>query len=352
MNHFKSSAIVYTGSRKQTKEITQILRNNNISSDFYHAGLDIAVRNQKQEDWMRNQTRVMVATNAFGMGINKEDVRIVVHLNMPSSLEAYFQEAGRAGRDGKLAYAILLTNKRERIDMTQFILSQYPSVKEIKDCYQKIADYFHIAVNSSEGRSFEFNINDFCNKYLLNTFKTYNILKYLEKQEYIKLTDAIETPSKLNVLINNAELYRFQVANAHYDSFIKLLLRSYSGLFDNYITINESNLAKKFNTSSEKIISLLNKLEKLGVVHYLPKSNSPKLILTRNRVEASSLKVSAEILYERKELKKQKITAVSRYLENDLICRSQQLLNYFKEKRIYQCEKCDVCIESNQDETD
>ena len=329
--------------QKTDKEITTLLRNNNISSDFYHAGLDMDVRNQKQQRWMHNQTRVMVATNAFGMGIDKENVRILVHLNTPSSMEAYFQEAGRAGRDGNLAYAILLTNKRDRIDMTQFMLSQYPSVQEIKDCYQKIADYFHIAVDSAEGESFEFNINDFCDKYQLTTFNTYNILKYLEREEYIKLTDAVHTPSKLHLTIDNTELYRFQVANAHYDGFIKLLLRSYSGLFDNYVTINESTLAQRFNTSSEKIISLLEKLQKLEILNYLPKSNAPKLIFTKNRAEASSLQISAEILAERKELKRQKIAAVINYSENNFVCRTQQLLSYFGEERIYKCGKCDVC---------
>lgn len=348
LNHFKSSAIVYVGSRKQTKEITTLLRNNNISSDFYHAGLDMDVRNQKQQRWMHNQTRVMVATNAFGMGIDKENVRIVVHLNTPSSMEAYFQEAGRAGRDGNLAYAILLTNKSDRIDMTKFMLSQYPSVQEIKYCYQKIADYFHIAVDSAEGESFEFNINDFCDKYQLTAFKTYNTLKYLEREEYIKLTDAVHTPSKIHLTIDNAELYRFQVANAHYDGFIKLLLRSYSGLFDNYVTINEITLAQRFNTSSEKIISLLEKLQQLEILNYLPRSNAPKLIFTKNRAEASSLQISEEILAERKELKRQKIAAVINYSENNIVCRTQQLLSYFGEERIYKCGKCDVCVECNK----
>lgn len=347
LHHFKSSAIVYVGSRKKTKEITQLLRNNNISSDFYHAGLDMDVRNQKQQRWMNNQIRVMVATNAFGMGIDKENVRIVVHINTPSSLEAYFQEAGRAGRDSNLSYAILLTNKTDRIDMTQFILSQYPSVKEIKECYQKIADYFHVAVDSAEGESFEFNINNFCDKYEFNTFKTYNILKYLEREEYIKLTDAIHTASKLHFLVDNTELYRFQISNAHYDSFIKLLLRSYSGLFDNYVTINEIILAQRFNTSSEKIISLLVKLKQLEILNYLPRSNAPKLIFTKNRAEASSLQISEKILAERKEIKRKKISAVIKYSENNVVCRTQQLINYFGEEKSYKCEKCDVCVERN-----
>ena len=201
LNHFKSSAIVYVGSRKETKKITQLLRTHNISSDYYHAGLDMDIRNQKQEKWTHNEIRVMVATNAFGMGIDKENVRVVVHINTPTSLEAYFQEAGRAGRDGKLAYAILLTNKSDVIDLNRFVLSQFPSVQEIRDCYQKIADYFHIAVDTAEGESFEFDINDFCERYNLKTYKTYNILKYLEKEEFIKLTDSIHSPSKLHFIV-------------------------------------------------------------------------------------------------------------------------------------------------------
>ena len=348
LNHFKSSAIVYVGSRKETKEITQLLRTHNISSDYYHAGLDMDIRNQKQEKWTHNEIRVMVATNAFGMGIDKENVRVVVHINTPTSLEAYFQEAGRAGRDGTLAYAILLTNKSDRIDLSRFILSQFPTVQEIRDCYQKIADYFHIAVDTAEGESFEFDINDFCKRYNLKIYKTYNILKYLEKEEFIKLTDSIHSPSKLHFIVDNTELYRFQVANVHYDSFIKLLLRSYSGLFENYVTINEQTLSSRFNSPPTQVVDLLEKLQQLEILKYLPRTNAPKLIFTKNRAEASTIRISEEILEKRKELKKQKIESIIAYAENSTICRTQQLLEYFGEENNYKCGKCDVCVERNK----
>ena len=348
LNHFKSSAIVYVGSRKETKEITQLLRIHNISSDYYHAGLDMDIRNQKQEKWTHNEIRVMVATNAFGMGIDKDNVRIVVHLSTPTSLESYFQEAGRAGRDGTLAYAILLTNKSDRIDLSRFILSQFPTVQEIRDCYQKIADYFHIAVDTAEGESFEFDINDFCERYNLKIYKTYNILKYLEKEEFIKLTDSIHSPSKLHFIVDNTELYRFQVANVHYDSFIKLLLRSYSGLFENYVTINEQTLSSRFNSPPTKILELLEKLQQLEILKYLPRTNAPKLVFTKNRAEASTLRISEEILEKRKQLKKQKIESIIAYTENSTICRTQQLLEYFGEENNYKCGKCDVCVERNK----
>ena len=348
LNHFKSSAIVYVGSRKETKEITQLLRTHNISSDYYHAGLDMDIRNQKQEKWTHNEIRVMVATNAFGMGIDKENVRVVVHINTPTSLEAYFQEAGRAGRDGKLAYAILLTNKSDVIDLNRFVLSQFPSVQEIRDCYQKIADYFHIAVDTAEGESFEFDINDFCERYNLKTYKTYNILKYLEKEEFIKLTDSIHSPSKLHFIVDNTELYRFQVANVHYDSFIKLLLRSYSGLFENYVTINEQTLSSRFNSPSTQVVDLLEKLQQLEILKYLPRTNAPKLIFTKNRAEASTIRISEEILEKRKQLKKQKMESIIAYSENITICRTQQLLDYFGEENNYKCGKCDVCVERNK----
>ena len=348
LNHFKSSAIVYVGSRKETKEITQLLRTHNISSDYYHAGLDMDIRNQKQEKWTHNEIRVMVATNAFGMGIDKENVRVVVHINTPTSLEAYFQEAGRAGRDGKLAYAILLTNKSDVIDLNHFVLSQFPSVQEIRDCYQKIADYFHIAVDTAEGESFEFDINDFCERYNLKIYKTYNILKYLEKEEFIKLTDSIHSPSKLHFIVDNTELYRFQVANVHYDSFIKLLLRSYSGLFENYVTINEQTLSSRFNSPPTQVVDLLEKLQQLEILKYLPRTNAPKLIFTKNRAEASTIRISEEILEKRKQLKKQKMESIIAYSENITICRTQQLLDYFGEENNYKCGKCDVCVERNK----
>ncbi len=348
LNHFKSSAIVYVGSRKETKEITQLLRTHNISSDYYHAGLDMDIRNQKQEKWTHNEIRIMVATNAFGLGIDKENVRVVVHINTPTSLEAYFQEAGRAGRDGKLAYAILLTNKSDVIDLNRFVLSQFPSVQEIRDCYQKIADYFHIAVDTAEGESFEFEINDFCERYNLKTYKTYNILKYLEKEEFIKLTDSIHSPSKLHFIVDNTELYRFQVANVHYDSFIKLLLRSYSGLFENYVTINEQTLSSRFNSPPTQVVDLLEKLQQLEILKYLPRTNAPKLIFTKNRAEASTIRISEEILEKRKKLKKQKMESIIAYTENSTICRTQQLLEYFGEENNYKCGQCDVCVERNK----
>ncbi|MBC8265514.1 MAG: RecQ family ATP-dependent DNA helicase [Flavobacteriales bacterium] len=345
LNHFKSSAIVYVGNRKETKETAEFLRNNNISSDYYHGGLDMEVRNKKQEKWTQNQIRVMVATNAFGMGIDKANVRVVVHLTTPTSLEAYFQEAGRAGRDEKLAYAILLTNKSDVIDLNRFILSQFPSVKEVRNCYQKIADYFHIAVDTAEGESFEFDITNFCERYNLSTYKTYNILKYLEKEEFIKLTDSMHSPSKLHFIVNNSELYSFQVANVYYDSFIKLLLRSYSGLFENYIIINELTLSKRANISAEKVVLLLEKLQQLEILKYVPRTNTPKLIFIKNRAEASTLQISEEVLVKRKQLKKDKMESVIAFTENTFICRTQQLLEYFGEDSNYKCGKCDVCVE-------
>ena len=345
LNHFKSSAIVYVKSRKETKEIARFLRNNNISSDYYHAGLDMEIRNQKQERWSHNESRIMVATNAFGMGIDKANVRVVIHLSAPTSLESYFQEAGRAGRDGKLSYAILLSNKSNIINLNRFVLAQFPAVEEVRDCYQKIANYFHIAVDTAEGESFEFDINDFCDKYKLNTYKAYNILRFLEKEEYIKLTDSIHSPSRLHFIVDNSELYRFQVANAHYDSFIKLLLRSYSGLFENYAIINELTLSKRMGISLEKIISLLEKLQQLEILKYVPRTNSPKLIFTKNRADSSSIKISEELLEKRKKIKIDKMEAVIAYTQNLMECRTQQLLTYFGEEKNYKCGKCDVCIE-------
>ena len=348
LKHFLNSAIVYTNTRKETKDVTQFLRKNHISSDYYHGGLDISEREQKQEKWSKNQIRVMVATNAFGMGIDKENVRVVIHMSTPSSLETYFQEAGRAGRDNKLAYAIMLTKKSDIINLKYLVKSQFPSVEEIRDCYQNIANYYHIAINTSVGKSFEFDINNFCDRYKIQTYKTYYILKYLEKEEYIKLTDAFHSPSKIHFIIHNNELYSFQVANEHFDPLIKLILRSYSGIFENYVTINELTLSKRLNTNSSQIVSYLEKLQQLNILKYIPETNSPRIIFTKNRIDASSIHISKDSLEKRKQTKMRKINTVVDYINNTDDCRTKQLLKYFGEQSNYRCNKCDVCIERNK----
>jgi ATP-dependent DNA helicase RecQ len=345
LEHFKSSAIVYTKSRKETEAISMFLKDNKISSDYYHAGLEIKIRERKQELWYNGQIRVMVATNAFGMGINKENVRVVIHLNIPYSIESYFQQVGRAGRDGKLAYAILIKQKDEINNLKKFLLNKFPTEDEIRTCYQKIADNFHIAVDTGYGKSFNFEIISFCRRYNLELYKTYNIIKHLENEGLIRLTDYNYSRSKLHLIVDNQELYRFQVSNSYYDSFIKLLLRSYSGLYESYIKIDELKLASKFNCTLEKIIDILKRLHKLNIVDYIPENNSPRIIFTNNRCDSDNIIIPKNRLENKKELIIRKLDLVTKYIKNKETCRSIQLLEYFGEKNNIMCGKCDVCVE-------
>ena len=223
VDKIKSSVIIYVGSRKAAKEITNFLLNNNYSANYYHGGLAAKIRTERQESWTQNQTRIMVATNAFGMGIDKPDVKLVVHLELPSTIEAYFQEAGRAGRDGKQAYAFLLANKGDVKKQNDLLTLRYPSISEIKTVYQNLANYFQLAENELPEQAISFDMVIFTERYKMSNLKVYNMLKYLEKEEYIKLSEAIHSPSKLKIKVSNAELYKFQIANKYYDNFLKLL---------------------------------------------------------------------------------------------------------------------------------
>ena len=251
LNKINGSAIVYVKSRKDCEKISKTLVENNISANYYHAGLNIEQRNKRQENWKKSKSRVMVATNAFGMGIDKSDVRLVIHFHIPSTIESYFQETGRAGRDEKESFAVLLYNSTDEKYLRDFVELHFPSVKEIKECYQNLANHFQIAVNNGEEENFDFDLSDYSEKYKTNSLKTYNILRYLEKENYLKLENIYNNSSKIHLKIEHSELYKFQISNKYFDPYIKLLLRSYSGLFEDFVNINETLLAgrsKKMRT--------------------------------------------------------------------------------------------------------
>jgi len=341
INRVKGAGIVYVRTRRKTKEIANFLRKNNISADYYHAGLDYKVRDARQTAWTQNKCSVIVSTNAFGMGIDKLNVRFVVHLNLPDSLEAYFQEAGRAGRDEKKAYAVLLYNETDRIDIENRIENNFPSIEDIKKTYLALANHFQLAVGTGEGASFDFIIADFCDKYNLKILTVFNSIKFLEKEGYLATTEALFMPSSIHFTINKQELYEFQVANKSLDAFVKLLLRSYAGIFDDFVKINEEELSKKAGITKEEIIKSLNKLHN-------PQNNKPQIIFAQPRVDVKYLSISKQNYAERKKQTLERMNTVIRYAVSSNKCRSQVLLSYFGESNSYRCGICDVCIERNK----
>lgn len=351
----KGTGIVYVRNRKKTQEIAEYLVSSLKPSyqgekvaDFYHAGLDAQTRDGKQNDWINNKTRIIVCTNAFGMGIDKPDVRFVVHLEMPDSIEAYFQEAGRAGRDERKAFAILLYNASDPFDLQRSILMSYPSLEEIKQTYQALANFYQIATGAGLGITFDFNITKFCETYNLQVITVYNSLKFIAREGYISLTDAFYQSSQVKMELKKDELYKFQIENAQYDGFIKLMLRSYPGFFDNFIKINEYDIAQKANTKKENIVKRLEFLHQNKILTYIPQTDLPQLTFTQERVDAKDLTLKKENFEMLKSRAIERMEAIVDYAESDHWCRSQHLLAYFGETDTYRCDHCDVCLEENK----
>lgn len=344
----KGSSIVYCNSRRETKRVYQLLKEHSITAHFYHGGLDIKERELKQKQWQQNHVRVMVATNAFGMGIDKPNVRLVVHMQLPYSAEAYFQEAGRAGRDEKMAYAILLSNAFDAKQINEYAVQSFPSLKEIKKVYQHLADYLQLAIGSAEGEGFDFHLQDFCERYELGQLKTYNALKLLEKEGFIKLTDAVNQPSRIYFKMNHSELYQFQINNPVFDRLIKTMLRSYTDLFESFVKIQESIIAKRTGTSTKEVKQYLEKLHSLDIIEYIPQNSSPKLFFNVARQDAKNLAFSSIKLAERKAILEEKVSTIIQYAQNMYQCRTNFLMQYFGESNNVRCGICDVCLERNK----
>lgn len=339
----KGSGLVYVRNRRETAEVAAFLGRNGIAADFYHAGVEKDERFKRQEDWRRNRIRIMVATNAFGMGIDKPDVRFVVHLDLPDSLEAYYQEAGRVGRDGFKAYAVLLANKSDQLSLKAKYTDSFPSVDEIKKVYHYLGNYFQLAYGAGEGLTFGFDLADFCKRFNVGVIKAMAALKFLEHDGYLTLSENIFLPSRVLFIVGNEDVYRFQIENAGYDGLIKAILRSYGGAFEQYVKISEADIAGKIRASFKDVVRHLNTLQELGLLSYLPQSDQPQLQYLRPRLDFNHMDIDVKYIAQRKQIQTDQVNAVLAYAEKKE-CRSVQLLAYFDEPCSDKCGICDVCL--------
>ncbi len=346
----KGSGIVYVRSRRKCVEIARALAKDGVSVACYHAGLDHGVRNEVQQDWTIGKTRVIVATNAFGMGIDKADVRFVIHMDFPDSPEAYFQEAGRAGRDGGKAWAVLLSSPADKVFVPQRTEANFPELSVIKSTYSALCNYFQLPVGAGKGMAFDFDLQEFASTYRLSAYTAFSSLKILEHAGYLELTEEINNPSRIRFLLNRDDLYRFQVSNAQFDAFIRLLLRSYTGVFTEYTAIDETLLAGKAGVDQEVVRQYLVKLQTLKVISYVPRKRTPMVVFLEERLDEKSLFVSQESYQMPRARYRERIEAMLRYAQTMDKCRSRLLLEYFGESSTDNCGECDVCRLLHQQE--
>jgi ATP-dependent DNA helicase RecQ len=343
----KGSGIVYVRSRKRCKEVAELLVANGVSADFYHAGLSDELRDKKQSSWTLGETRVIVATNAFGMGIDKSDVRFVIHWDIPDSLENYFQESGRVGRDDKQASAVLLFSPADKTRLLDNIRKKFPPVEKIKDIYEAVCNFLEVPLGAGKDNVFDFNMAAFVSKYRLPVIEAYNSLQFLQREGYMEFTEEINNPSRVHFIVSRDDLYKFQVANESFDGFIKLLLRSYTGMFSEYVPINEDALSKKSAATRDTIYQYLVKLSAFKIISYIPGKRTALVIFTEERLERKALLISPENYLHVKEKFEIRLNKMIEYAESETHCRSVQLLDYFGEESD-RCGTCDICRERNE----
>ena len=346
------SAIVYVRSRRNAQEISKLLEQQGISATYYHAGLEHATKDERQRNWHDDHFRVMVATNAFGMGIDKPDVRLVIHIDCPDSLEAYFQEAGRAGRDGRKSYAVLLYNDGDERKLKKRIADNFPEKDYIKDVYEHLAYYYQIGMGSGYGHTFTFDIDKFCRQYKYFPIQTDAALKLLERAGYIAYETDPDASARLMFLLERDELYRLEETTKNEEAVITALLRNYGGLFTDYVYISEGFIAQQTQLNAQQVYLILKGLSHRRILHFIPQRKMPYITYTQRREDIEYLVIPPSVYEDRKRQYERRIQSVIHYARNDDVCRSRQLLRYFGERRSTDCGQCDVCIHQQGDITD
>jgi ATP-dependent DNA helicase RecQ len=347
LQNVKGSGIVYVRSRKRTREVAQLLAGDGISADFYHAGLSDELRDKKQNSWSSGESRIIVSTNAFGMGIDKPDVRFVIHWDIPDSIENYFQESGRAGRDGKQSWAVLLYSSSDKNRLYESLKHKFPPTEKIKDIYDALCNYLRVPIGSGRDTVYDFNMADFISKFRLPVIEAFNGLTFLQREGYIEFTEEINNPSRVHFIVGRDDLYKFQVANESFDGFIKLLLRSYTGMFTDYVVINEESLAKKAAITRDLVYQYLVKLSSMNIVSYIPGKRTALVIFTEERLDRKALLISPDNHLRLKEKYSYRLEKMVEYAESETRCRSVMLLDYFGEESD-RCGTCDICRERNE----
>jgi ATP-dependent DNA helicase RecQ len=338
------SGVVYARNRKKTKEIAFLLQKNGVVADFYHAGLSAEERSEKQDAWIKNQTRVMVSTNAFGMGIDKPDVRTVVHVDVPDNLEAYFQEAGRGGRDEKNAYAVLLTDDKDAYFLKKNYENAFPEMKTIRQVYRALGSYFQVGIGGGAGESYDFDILEFCNNFRFeNQLEVLSAIKVLEQAEWLMMSESVFIPSSVQIIVNNQEMYAYQLKNKKADLLLKTISRAYTGIFDHYTFINEYAISNAIKMDKPELIKLLQHIDNEGIIKYQQQKDKPQMVFLKERLNADDIIIDSKLYNFRKERYLERVEKTIEYFKSKR-CRSRLLLEYFGEKEVKDCGVCDYCL--------
>lgn len=351
MSKAKGSAVIYVRNRKRTKELAHLLQTKGYPADFYHAGLSPDERNQKQDDWIANKKPIIVATNAFGMGIDKPDVRTVVHMDLPDALEAYFQEAGRAGRDEQKAYNVLLYNKLDAATLTIQFENAFPEMREIRRTYEALGSFLQLAIGSGEGESFDFDIVAFIQRFGLDLLKTYACFKVLEQDGWVAFTEGVFISSNIRILVDRETLYNYMIKHKPYEKMLKGIQRAYSGVMNEAVDFSEQRLAQFLQMPVTDLEKILHKLHNDGIIEYRLKKDKPQLTFLKERIDSQALSIDYTLYMFRKKRAEYRYKKAIEYAEL-AVCRAQQLLNYFGQTDAQPCGICDVCVEKNKADLD